>query len=54
MIGKTLEVLIEEKNGEYYEGYSKEYIRVKIKEAKINDIIKCEAKEIENDMLICQ
>ena len=52
MIGKDLEVLIEEKNGEYFEGYSKEYIRVKIKNAKINDIIKCKAKEIEDGILI--
>ena len=54
MIGKDLEVLIEEKNGEYFEGYSKEYIRVKIKNAKINDIIKCKAKEIEDGILICE
>ena len=54
MIGKELEVLIEEKVGDYYEGYSREYIRVMVKEAKLHEIIKVKAKEVIHDKIIAE
>ena len=54
MIGKELEVLVEEKVGDYYEGYSREYIRVMIKEAKLHEIIKVKAKEVIHDKIIAE
>ena len=54
MLGKELEVLIEEKNGEYYEGYSKEYIRVKVKKGEIGEIIKCKATTVAYDTIIAE
>ena len=52
MLGKELEVLIEEKEGDYYAGYSREYIRVKVKNAKENEIIKVVAESIDCDTII--
>ncbi len=54
MLGKELEVLVEEKVGEYVEGYSKEYIRVKIKDEKATNIVKCVAKSIDCDKIIAE
>jgi len=54
MLGKELEVLIEEKNGDYYEGYSREYIRVKVKNAEINKVIKVKAESIDCDKIIAK
>ena len=54
MLGKDLEVLIEEKVGDYYEGYSKEYIRVMVKDAKLHDVIKVKAKEVFHDKIISE
>ena len=54
MLGKELEVLIEENKDGYFEGYSKEYIRVKVKKAKLNEIIKVKAVSIENDAIIAE
>ena len=54
MLGKELEVLIEEKVGDYFEGYSRQYIRVKIKNANENEILKCRAIKVDKDTLICE
>ena len=54
MLGKDLEVLIEEKVGDYYEGYSREYIRVMVKDAKLHEIIKVKAKEVIHDKIIAE
>ena len=54
MLGKELEVLIEEKHGNYFEGYSREYIRVKIEDAKLNQIVKCKAISVDNDCIIAE
>ncbi len=54
MLGKELEVLVEEKVGDYYEGYSREYIRVMIKDAKLHEIIKVKAKEVFHDKIIAE
>ncbi len=54
MLGKELEVLIEEKHENYFEGYSREYIRVKIKDANINEIVKCKAISVDDDCIIAE
>ena len=54
MLGKKLEVLIEEEKEGYFEGYSKEYIRVKVKKANINEIIDVIAKDIDKDAIIAE
>ena len=54
MLGKELEVLIEEKVGDYYEGYSREYIRVMVKDAKLHEIIKVKAKDVFRDKIIAE
>ncbi len=52
MIGKTLEVFIEEKEGEYFAGYSREYIRVKVKEVKEDEIVNVIAENLDDDTII--
>ena len=54
MLGKTLEVLVEEEHDGYFEGYSREYIRVKIKNAKCGEIINVKAKSIDYDTIIAE
>ena len=54
MLGKELEVLVEEKHENYFEGYSREYIRVKINNANINEIVKCKAISVDNDCIIAE
>ena len=54
MLGKELEVLVEEKHENYFEGYSREYIRVKINNANINEIVKCKAVSVDNDCIIAE
>ena len=54
MLGKKLEVLIEEEKDGFFEGYSKEYIRVKVKKANINEIIDVIAKDIDKDAIIAE
>ncbi|MCR4874429.1 MAG: tRNA (N(6)-L-threonylcarbamoyladenosine(37)-C(2))-methylthiotransferase MtaB [Clostridia bacterium] len=54
MLGKELEVLFEEKHENYFEGYSREYIRVKIKDANINEIVKCKAICVDDDCIIAE
>ena len=54
MLGKELEVLVEEKNGDYFEGYSREYIRVKIENAKLNELIKVKVESIDFDKVIAK
>jgi threonylcarbamoyladenosine tRNA methylthiotransferase MtaB len=54
MLCKELEVLIEEKHENYFEGYSSEYIRVKIKDANINEIVKCKAISVDDDCIIAE
>ena len=54
MLGKTLEVLVEEEKNGYFEGYSREYIRVKVKKAHLNEIIKVKAIDIDCDTMIAE
>ena len=54
MLGKELEVLVEEKHENYFEGYSREYIRVKINNANINEIVRCKAVSVDNDCIIAE
>ena len=53
-IGEVLEVLIEEKEGEYIKGHTKNYLKVGIEEklAQENEIKIVEIKKIEKDILI--
>ena len=44
----------EEKVGDYYEGYSREYIRVMVKEAKLHEIIKVKANKVNRDKIIAE
>ena len=52
MIGKKLEVFIEEKEGEYFAGYSREYIRVKVKDVKEDEIVNVIADTLDGDTII--
>ena len=54
MLGKELEVLIEEEKDGYFEGYSKEYIRVKVNKARLNEIVKVKALSIDKDAIIAE
>ena len=54
-IGKTLEVLVEEKHGEHFRGHTKNYIDVNIENVKDNienEIIKVKIERIESEILI--
>ena len=59
-IGKTLRVLVEEKKGDGYFGYSENYLRVKImadnlhKELKVNDEIDVKITKLEKELLISE
>ena len=54
-IGKEVEVLFEEKEGEYLKGHTANYIMVKAKEddSNINKICKVKINGCEKENLIC-
>ena len=54
-IGKNVNVLFEEKDGEYIKGHTQNYImcKAKLDESKINDIVTVKAIEEKGDCLIC-
>ena len=54
LIGKELEVLIEEEIDGAYEGYSREYVRVRVDKAELHKIIKVKAKDIIGDKIIAE
>lgn len=53
-IGKTVKVLFEEKDGEYYKGHTGNYILVKAKSDRdlINKIANVKIKEVENEFVL--
>jgi len=54
-IGQTVEVLVEEKEGEYYKGHTRNYLLVHIKseEKKIeNEIVKVKIENAKNEILL--
>lgn len=54
-IGQTVEVLIEEKEGEYYKGHTRNYLLVHIKSEEKNmenQIIKVKIENAKNEILL--
>ena len=54
-IGKTVTVLVEEKQGEYFRGHAKNYLNVSINSAEVNlenEIVEVEIEKVENDILL--
>ena len=53
-IGKEVEILIEEEENGYMAGYTREYIRAYVKNAKPNSIVLVKGVKVENNILICE
>ena len=54
LIGKELEVLIEEEVDGAFEGYSREYVRVRVEGVTPHEIVKVRAKSVINDKIIAE
>lgn len=55
-IGKEVEILVEKKEKDYFEGYTSNYLKSKIygKDILENELVKVTVKRIENEILICE
>ncbi|MEG2414067.1 MAG: tRNA (N(6)-L-threonylcarbamoyladenosine(37)-C(2))-methylthiotransferase MtaB [Clostridia bacterium] len=53
-VGKTLEVLTEDKEGEYTAGYSREYIRILLQGGENNKVYNVVGKELIGENLVCE
>ena len=53
-LGSTLKVLIEEKVGEYYQGYSENYLRVYLKQTPKTDMVKVKVASVYEDGVLAE
>ncbi len=53
-LGREVEILVEEKQGDMMAGYSREYIRCLVEDAEEGSLVRAVGKQIKNGELVCQ
>ena len=53
-IGKEVEILTEESDGKYVEGYSREYIRCKVAGTDVDQLVQAVGERIVDGVLVCK